>query len=148
MTEEKNQIVQTIDALVKYKEAKREVKALETWWMGVMLLSVLVSMFLALIIGVVFNDWVIANDKWYLNGMKYGIISITLLTMGVGLWKSKQKEKDIPDYNKDPSIDQSLFLNLSVLNNDSFLYTANELLKENGLDKQIIQLESKKMLIL
>lgn len=147
MVEVNNQVIQTIEAMVEYKEAKREVKEIGTWWLGVMLLSVLVFMFLALTIVVVFNDWAIANIEWFKNVMKYVIISITLLTMGVGLWKMKQKEKDIPDYEKNPTIDKSLFLKLSILNDDSFLYTANELLKENGSDKHIIQMESNKMLL-
>ena len=60
----------------------------------------------------------------------------------------KQKEKDIPDYEKNPSIDKSLFLMLSKLSKDSFLYTANELLKENGSDKKIVQKGNKEMLLI
>ena len=147
MVVENNQVIKTIEAMVEYKEAKREVKEIETWWLGVMLLSVLVTMLLALTIVVVFNDWAIANIDWFVTVMKYITVSIILLMSGVGLWKMKQKEKDIPDYEKNPSIDKSLFLKLSILNKDSFLYTANELLKESGSDKHIIQMESNEMLL-
>lgn len=147
MVEENNQVIQTIEALVAYKEAKREVKSTEVWWQSVMTLSWLVLMTFVVIIGIVFNDWDVVNSGRFMIVAKYGIVGFILLMMGVGLWKMKQKEKDIPDYEKNPSIDKSLFLNLSILNNDSFLYTANELLKENGSDKKIVQMESNKMLL-
>lgn len=147
MVEENKQVIQTIEALVAYKEAKREVKSTEVWWQSVMTLSWLVLMTFVVIIGIVFNDWDVVNSGRFMIVAKYGIVGFILLMMGVGLWKMKQKEKDIPDYEKNPSIDKSLFLNLSKLSKDSFLYTANELLKENGSDKKIVQMESNKMLL-
>ena len=148
MVEENKQVIQTIEELVAYKEAKREVKATEVWWQSVMTLSWMVLMTLVVIIGIVFNDWDVVNSGRFVIVAKYGIVGFILFMMGVGLWKMKQKEKDIPDYEKNPSIDKSLFLKLSILNNDSFLYTANELLKENGSDKKIVQMESNKMLLI
>ena len=148
MVEENKQVIQTIEALVAYKEAKREVKVIEDWFTMVMTLSWLVLMTLVVIIGIVFHDWAVINGEWFVIVAKYGIVGFILFMVGVGLWKMKQKEKDIPDYEKNPSIDKSLFLKLSILNNDSFLYTANELLKENGSDKHIIQKERNKMLLI
>ena len=148
MVEENNQVIQTIEALVAYKEAKREVKVIDDWFTMVMTLSWMVLMTLVVIIGIVFNDWAVVNSGRFVIVAKYGIVGFILFMMGVGLWKMKQKEKGIPEYEKNPSIDKSLFLMLSILNNDSFLYTANELLKENGSDKIIVQMESNEMLLL
>ena len=147
MVEENNQVIQTIEALVTYKEAKREVKDIDNWFTMVLHMTWLVLMAIVMIITVVFNDWVATNIEWFRGVAMYSIIVVIFMIMGVGLWKMKQKEKDIPDYEKNPSIDKSLFLKLSILNNDSFLYTANELLKENGSDKKIVQMESNKMLL-
>ena len=147
MVEENNQVIQTIEALVTYKEAKREVKDIDNWFTMVLHMTWLVLMAIVMIITVVFNDWVATNNEWFRGVAMYSIIVAIFMIMGVGLWKMKQKEKDIPDYEKNPSIDKSLFLNLSILNKDSFLYTANELLKESGSDKHIIQMESNEMLL-
>ena len=148
MVEENNQVIQTIEALVAYKEAKREVKVIDDWFTMVMSLSWLVLMAIVMIITVVFNDWVTTNNEWFRGVAMYSIIVAIFMIMGVGLWKMKQKEKDIPDYEKNPSIDKSLFFMLSKLSNDSFLCTANELLKEKGSDKKIVQKGNKEMLLI
>lgn len=148
MVKENNQVIQTIEALVAYKEAKREVKDIDKWFTMVLHMTWVVLMTIVMIITAVFNDWVATNNEWFRGVAMYSIIVVIFMIMGVGLWKMKQKEKDIPDYEKNPSIDKTLFLKLSIMNKDSFLYTANKLLKENGSDKQIVQKGSNEMLLI
>ena len=148
MTKENNQVVQTVEALVETKSAERSVKQTEAKWSFLMTVTTFSLMMVIVFIAVVFNDWAVANNEWFINVVSVVLIGSIFLLTGIGLWKTKQQEKEIMDYEKDPSIDQTLFSKLSILSNDSFLYTANELLKENGSDKQLVQLESNEMLFL
>ena len=148
MTEENNQVVQTVEALVETKSAERSVKQTEAKWSFLMTVTTFSLMMVIAFIGVVFNDWAVANNEWFIKVVATALIGSIFLLTGIGFWKTKQQEKEIKDYKKDPSIDQTLYSKLSILSNDSFLYTANELLKENGSDKQIIQLGNNKMLFM
>ena len=134
-------VVESIDHVMQYRKLKREHYKKQSKWTMTLGLGSISYMVVSLIIALVVSP--LPESVRFSVGpiLIYAYMALATVSMGFVLWYTKKQDDEVKEFESKIT-DSDMYYKFKKIKAESFVYTANDLLKDQGSAKHIIMYDN------
>lgn len=137
LIEKDKYVVESIDFYMQYEKLKRELNKKQSKWTMTLGLGSLSFMVVSLLIALFVSP--LPESVRFSVGpiLIYAYMALATMWMGFVVWNTKKEDDKVKEFESKIT-HSDMYYKFKQMKAESFVYTANDLLKDQGSDKHII----------